>query len=181
MNIIELQPGDVLVVRTTQRLTLEQKEACKQHLGRALGAGLPLLIIDSGDQLDAIRKAALEKADTWAEVEGSDAARRAALNAELAERNEQREREQEEAWAAAENTQGAGDREVQHVDSEEEEPSGLEPHVWLYPQYLTELQKLAPYGQSADGKLSAVRVEDLTETQRKIPRVAAQLVPTNVQ
>lgn len=66
-------------------------------------------------------------------------------------------------------------REVQHVDVPEEEPIGIPPHVWLYRNMLTDLQALAPLGRDETNGQYAVAIEDLTDAQRAIPHVRAQL------
>jgi len=68
-------------------------------------------------------------------------------------------------------------REVQHVDTDEqEEPAGvLPPHVWLYRNMLTELQRLAPLGVDETNGQYAVAVDELTDDQRSIGHVALQL------
>lgn len=73
---------------------------------------------------------------------------------------------------------GVADRQVQHVDTDEhEEPAGvLPPHVWLYRNMLTDLQRLAPLGVDETNGQVAVAVDDLTQEQRAIPHVQNQLV-----
>lgn len=66
-------------------------------------------------------------------------------------------------------------REVQHVDVPDDEPAGLPPHVWLYRNMLTSLQAVAPLGRDETNGQYAVAVDQLTDEQRGIPHVKAQL------
>jgi len=66
-------------------------------------------------------------------------------------------------------------REVQHVDTPDEEPAGIPPHVWLYRNMLTDLQALAPLGRDETNGQYAIAIDDLTDEQRAIPHVAKQL------
>lgn len=66
-------------------------------------------------------------------------------------------------------------REVQHVDTDEPEASGIPPHVWLYRNMLTDLQAVAPLGRDETNGQYAVAIDDLTDAQRAIPHVAKQL------
>lgn len=68
-------------------------------------------------------------------------------------------------------------REVQHVDTDEqEEPAGvLPPHVWLYRNMLTPLQALAPMGKDDTNGQFAVACDDLSPEQATIPHVESQL------
>lgn len=73
--------------------------------------------------------------------------------------------------------QGVDDREVQHVDTDEqEEPAGvLPPHVWLYRNMLTDLQALAPLGVDETNGQYAVAVDQLVLSQYEIPHIKQQL------
>jgi hypothetical protein len=66
-------------------------------------------------------------------------------------------------------------REVQHIDTPDEEPTGLPPHVWLYRNMLTDLQAVAPLGRDETNGQYAVAVDQLTDEQRAIPHVYRQL------
>lgn len=72
-------------------------------------------------------------------------------------------------------TTGEGYREVQHVDTDEPESTGIPPHVWLYRIMLTEQQAVAPLGRDETNGQYAVAIDDLTDAQRAIPHVATQL------
>ena len=66
-------------------------------------------------------------------------------------------------------------REVQHIDTPEEEPAGIPPHVWLYRNMLTDMQRLAPLGIDETNGQYAVAIDQLTDEQCKIPHVSRQL------
>lgn len=68
-------------------------------------------------------------------------------------------------------------REVEHVDTPDEEPAGLPPHVWLYRNMLTEQQAIAPLGRDETNGQYAVAIDQLTDAQRAIPYVARQIPP----
>lgn len=70
---------------------------------------------------------------------------------------------------------GTLSREVQHVDTDEPEASGIPPHVWLYRNMLTELQLVAPLGRDETNGQYAVAIDELTDAQRAIPHVATQV------
>lgn len=77
-------------------------------------------------------------------------------------------------------TQGVGERTVQHLDTgDEPEPVGLPPHVWLYRNMLTDLQRLAPLGIDETNGQYAVAVDQLTDAQRQVPHIARQLDEQN--
>jgi len=71
-------------------------------------------------------------------------------------------------------------REVQHVDTPDEEPAGIPPHVWLYRNMLTDLQAVAPLGRDETNGQYAVAIDQLTPEQRRIPHVWDQLPPSEV-
>lgn len=77
-------------------------------------------------------------------------------------------------------TQHASAREVQHVDTDEPEASGIPPHVWLYRNMLSDLQAVAPLGRDETNGQYAVAIDDLTDEQRAIPHVAVQLARMEV-
>lgn len=66
-------------------------------------------------------------------------------------------------------------REVQHVDTDEPEATGIPPHVWLYRNMLTDQQAVAPLGRDETNGQYAVAIDDLTDEQRAIPHVSLQL------
>jgi len=66
-------------------------------------------------------------------------------------------------------------REVQHVDTPDEEPAGIPPHVWLYRNMLTDLQAVAPLGRDETNGQYAVAIGDLTPEQVLIPHVQKQM------
>jgi len=66
-------------------------------------------------------------------------------------------------------------REVQHIDTPDEEPAGIPPHVWLYRNMLTDLQALAPLGRDDTNGQYAVAIDQLTDEQRAIPHVSKQV------
>lgn len=76
---------------------------------------------------------------------------------------------------ASNETQGVGDRTVQHLDTSDEEPAGLPPHVWLYRNMLTDLQRLAPLGIDETNGQVAVAIDQLTISQYDVPHIKAQL------
>lgn len=67
------------------------------------------------------------------------------------------------------------EREVQHVDTDEPEAEGIPPHVWLYRNMLTDMQRLAPLGIDETNGQYAVAIDQLTDEQRAIPHVSRQL------
>lgn len=84
-------------------------------------------------------------------------------------------------------TPAVGDRTVQHVDTDtqDEEPAGvLPPHVWLYRNMLTDLQRAAPLGIDSTNGQYAVAIDDLTPEQWGVPHIAQQIAAmpeSNVQ
>lgn len=76
-------------------------------------------------------------------------------------------------WLAV--AQAQRQREVQHVDTDEPETSGIPPHVWLYRNMLTDQQMAAPLGRDETNGQYAVAIDQLTDAQRAIPHVAAQI------
>lgn len=67
-------------------------------------------------------------------------------------------------------------RDVQHIDAPEEKPAGIPPHVWLYRNMLTELQRLAPLGIDDSNGQYAIAIDQLTEEQMHVPHINKQLV-----
>lgn len=133
MNLIELQPDDVLVLRCPHVLSREQQASLQGAMALVLGPEQRIVVLDSGLALDVIRVTLAGKVETNDIV-----------------------------------------REVQHVDTDEE-PAGLPPHVWLYRNMLTDIQRLAPLGRDETNGQYAVAIDDLTDEQRAIPHVARQL------
>jgi len=72
-------------------------------------------------------------------------------------------------------TEALAQREVQHVDTPDEEPAGIPPHVWLYRNMLTELQAVAPLGRDETNGQYAVAIDQLTSEQVLIPHVQKQM------
>lgn len=55
LQVISLQPGDLLVARCTERLTLEHASKLKAALTAKVPAGVQILIVDSAWSLEAYR------------------------------------------------------------------------------------------------------------------------------
>lgn len=152
MNLIQLQPDDVLVVRHPSHLNRTQLDAMLAQLRSALGETQRVMILDGGQEIDVLRgvppqTGTAEPAppqSSWT-VDGEPLA---------------------EALAQ---------RAVQHVDTPDEEPAGIPPHVYLYRNMLTDLQRLAPLGIDETNGQYAVAIDQLTDEQRAIPHVSRQL------
>lgn len=170
MNLIQLQPDDVLVLRCPGRMSQAQRDAALAGLRDYLGPYRKVIFLDAGEALDVIRVAVSGK------VETNDIVRHAPPETTEAE---------DATWlaAAAEARaggfvgapEGLGQREVQHVDVPEEEPAGTPPHVWLYRNMLTDLQALAPLGRDETNGQYAVAVDQLTGEQIETPHIRDQL------
>lgn len=153
MNLIQLQPDDVLVLRCPGRMSQAQRDAALAGLRDYLGPDRKVIFLDAGEALDVLRVSLSGK------VETNDIVRAGSSDTIVGD-----------ALAA-----GTAWREVQHVDVPEEEPAGIPPHVWLYRNMLTDLQALAPLGRDETNGQYAVAVDQLTDFQRAIPHVKAQL------
>lgn len=155
MNIIELHPDDAIVVTLVEQLTKEQRDDLVAQVRRDFGMRR-VVALDSGSQITVVRRVAVTSQDIETEV---------ALDANAGF----------DPWQDT----PAGERTVQHVntDTQDEEPAGvLPPHVWLYRNMLTDLQRAAPLGIDSTNGQYAVAVEDLTDDQRRIPHVEGQML-----
>ena len=146
MNLIQLQPDDVLVLRCLGGMSQAQRDAALAGLRNYLGPDLKVIFLDAGETLDVLRGVAVPA----------------------------------HAQDDQPTTTGEGYREVQHVDTDEPEETGIPPHVWLYRNMLTEQQAVAPLGRDETNGQYAVAIGDLTDAQRALPHVAAQLAPVGV-
>lgn len=152
MNLIEVTPDDVLVLRTPDRLHQAQHDAALEVLRRILGPGQRILILDGGQALDVIRVSLSGKVETNDIVQYAD-----------------------QALASAAVPGGYTMREVQHVDTDEPEAKGIPPHVWLYRNMLTDLQAVAPLGRDETNGQYAVAIDQLTEDQWYVPHILNQI------
>jgi len=155
MNLIQLQPDDVLVVRHPSHLNRPQLDAMLAQLRSALGEAQRVMILDGGQEIDVLRGVDAEAKDETEYLLSSKA-----NAARLAE-----------GMAQA----GLGQREVQHVDTPDEEPAGIPPHVWLYRNMLTEQQLVAPLGRDETNGQYAVAIDQLTEEQWYVPHILDQI------
>lgn len=193
MNLIELQPDDVLVLRTPGRMSQGERKTLADGMA-ILGAGREVLIIDGGYTLDVVRIAVSGKVETndivrladgdaRLEREHARVQRRAAQHADGTTYVDSQFRpitkEQNDALIAARDA-ALGQREVQHVDTDEPEAEGIPPHVYLYRNMLTDLQALAPLGRDETNGQYAVAIDQLTDEQRAIPHVVKQLPLPNM-
>lgn len=181
MNLIELQPDDVLVLRCPGHMSQAQRDAALAGLRDYLGPDRKVIFLDAGEALDVIRVSLSGKVETNDIVRPAEqaqdgdqrAAHRQAYN-DLAPE----EREQYGSFSGYVAYHGGADpyaREVQHVDTDEPEAEGIPPHVWLYRNMLTDMQALAPLGRDDTNGQYAVAIDQLTDEQRAIPHVAMQL------
>ena len=150
MNIIELQPDDAIVVTLVEQLSKEQRDDLVAQVRRDFGMRR-VVVLDSGSQITVVRHMTVVS----------------------------RAPETDAGIPASNETQGVGEREVQHVDTDEPEAEGIPPHVWLYRNMLTDLQALAPLGRDETNGQYAVAIDQLTDAQRAIPHVAGQLDEQN--
>ncbi|MCX7283914.1 MAG: hypothetical protein NTX28_07695 [Novosphingobium sp.] len=150
MNLIQLQPDDVLVLRCPGRMSQAQRDAALAGLRDYLGSDRKVIFLDAGETLDVLRGVDLAKAQ--GEQPGS-------------------------SWTVGGKplTEALAQREVQHVDTDEPEATGIPPHVWLYRNMLTDLQAVAPLGRDETNGQYAVAIDELTDEQRAIPHVSKQL------
>lgn len=189
MNLIELQPDDVLVLRCPGVLTKDQRDAAFTSLRLFIGPDRKVLILDGDQALDVIRVSLSGKVETndivrhadeqssWGNWQDPDGAQRAAHRKEYNALSPE-EREPYGNFMGFVADKGGRDpyaREVQHLDTDEPEAEGIPPHVWLYRNMLTDLQALAPLGRDETNGQYAVAIDELTVEQRAIPHVAIQL------
>ena len=174
MNLIQLQPDDVLVLRCPGSMSQAQRDAALAGLCDYLGPDRKVIFLDAGEALDVLRKPALPAQtgtdETSVKVEIDKTMIGKVLEpgcmllspdavAHLIERTGLTTADLESMGA------------IPHVG--EDEPVGrLEPHVWLWPGDVDADQM--PYGHHPDGRV-ALRVDDLTEGQRRMSVVEAQL------
>ena len=169
MNLIQLQPDDVLVLRTPGRMDQAQRDAALAGLRSYLGPDRKVIFLDAGETLDVLRCAASDAAQT-----DQDGAQRAIWRQEY-NALPPADREAYGGFAGFVEAQGGFDP----YAPQDEEPPALPPHVWLYRKMLTDhqIESDAPlFRDEANGQY-AVAVDDLTDEQRAIPHVAAQLAP----
>jgi len=186
MNLIELQPDDVLVLRCPHVLSREQQASLRGALQLVLGPDQRVVVLDGGQEIDVIRVSLSGKVETNdiarnAPQTDQDDAQRAIWRQEY-NALPPADREQYGSFSGYVAYHGGVDpyaREVQHVDTPDEEPAGIPPHVWLYRNMLTDLQALAPLGRDETNGQYAVAIDQLTDEQRAIPHVVKQLPPTS--
>lgn len=161
MNLIELQPDDVLVLRCPHVLNREQQASLRGAMQLVLGSEQRVMVLDGGQEIDVIRVTLVGKVETNHIVRPADddAAFIAAAK--------------DAGYAGAEIRHAQ--REVQHVDTDEPEAEGIPPHVWLYRNMLTDLQAVAPLGRDETNGQYAVAIDDLTDEQMRVPHVLKQL------
>lgn len=182
MNLIELQPDDVLVLRCPHVLSREQQASLRSAMALVLGPDQRVVVLDGGMALDVIRVSLSGKVETNDIVRNAaqtdqDDAQRAIWRQEYSALPPA-DREAYGGFAgfvAAKGSVAPYSREVQHVDVPDDEPAGIPPHAWLYRNMLTDLQALAPLGRDETNGQYAVAIDQLTDEQRAIPHVAKQL------
>lgn len=153
MNIIELQPDDAILVTLVEQLTKEQRDDLVVQVRKDFGMRR-VVILDGRTQITVVRHmTVVSRQADWA------------MPAD---------------WAGnRDNRHPLADRTVQHVDNDtqDEEPAGvLPPHVWLYRNMLTDLQRAAPLGIDSTNGQYAVAVDDLTGEQVQVPHINQQLL-----
>ena len=170
MEIIKLEPADVLVVHEPTKLNQTQHAALMDHLRQAFGDNRRVLVLDDGATVSIVRKPAAPVSEMAVKVEIDKTMIGKVLEpgcmllspdavAQLIERT----------GLTTADLEGMGA--IPHVG--EDEPVGqMEPHVWLWPGDVGADQM--PYGHHPDGRV-ALRVDDLTDAQRRMPVVMAQL------
>ena len=56
MHSVRPEPGDVFILRTEQRLTIDQIEQVRRKWESVMGTDAKLLVLDGGMQLDVINR-----------------------------------------------------------------------------------------------------------------------------
>jgi len=57
MQVLTLEPGDVLILRTSVVLQPHQRDAVREHIAQIVG-DVPIMVLDSGLDLGVLRKTA---------------------------------------------------------------------------------------------------------------------------
>lgn len=167
MNLIQLQPDDVLVVSHPSYLSTSQRDAMVEILRQALGQSQRVLIIDAGQSLDVLRGVA-------AEDQAKDDAQRTIWRQEYNALSPA-DREAYGGFAGFVADKGGVDPYARGV--EEPEAEGIPPHAWLYRNMLTDhqIECEVPIGRNETNGQYAVAIDQLTDEQRAIPHVSKQL------
>lgn len=57
---LSMAPGDVLVVKLGRTVNVEEAQRVRRYVGKAVGEGVPVLIIDGNVDLSVLTKAEIE-------------------------------------------------------------------------------------------------------------------------
>lgn len=165
MNLIQLQPDDVLVLRCPGHLNKTQLDAMTAQLRFVLGETQRVIILDGGQSLDVLR---------GVDIAAKDDAQRTIWRQEYNALSPA-DREANGSFAGFVADKGGVAPYARGTD--ELEAEGIPPHVWLYRNMLTDhqIECEVPIGRNETNGQYAVAIDQLTYEQRAIPHVSRQL------